>query len=198
MKIELRNDKAIITGYVNAVGRDSNVMPSPNGNFIEQVEPGTFREALTRAANVDLLINHNAKRKIGSTASGTLKLTEDNIGLRAYAEITDPEAIDKARKGEFTGWSYGMYVNAAEMEQRANNIPRRHLKSIDIFEVSLIDRTMRPCYAGTSVECRADGNGLLMETRSFENGVETVDERAAPDLSEYEERLAALVLGPYE
>ncbi len=37
--------------------------------------------------DIRLMINH--KRNIGSTADGTLTLTEDNIGLRAQAVFTD-------------------------------------------------------------------------------------------------------------
>src|SRR5574344_2232179 len=115
MEIEIRADRAIIDGYVNAVGRDSRVITTPTGKFVEQAEPGIFREALTRAVNVDLLINHNKQKRVGSTSEGNLILTEDNIGLRAHAEVTDADTIEKARRGEFRGWSYGMYVNRDKM-----------------------------------------------------------------------------------
>ncbi len=198
MKIEIRSDKVVITGYVNAVGRDSRIITSSTGEkFVEQVEPGVFGAALKRARNVDLLINHKPDMHLGSTTFGNIVLTEDSIGLRAYAEITDPAAIEKARRGEFIGWSYGMYVNRDEMEQRADDIPRRHLKDIDLFEVSLIDRTMQPCYAGTSVECRAEDESIVSETRLFEDEIETVN-AVVPDLSDYERRAAALAIAPYE
>lgn len=201
MEIEIRADRAIIDGYVNAVGRDSRVITTPTGKFVEQAEPGVFREALTRAVNVDLLVNHNKQKKVGSTSEGNLILTEDNIGLRAHAEVTDADTIEKARRGEFRGWSYGMYVNRDKMEQRAEGVPRRHLEDIDIFEVSLIDRTMQPCYAGTSVECRAEGEeDALAETRGYDDEVKVVDTVPAetPDLSDYEARAAALACMPFE
>ena len=50
---------------------------------------------------------------------------------------------------------------------------------------------MQPCYAGTSVECRADGD-TVSETRAFEDTAEVVDNTAPPDLSEYEKRLDEL------
>lgn len=174
MKIEIRNDSVIIDGYVNAVGRDSRPIRSQTGQFVEQVEPGTFSKALQRAKKVDLLLNHNSGRLLGSTAAGNLELTEDSIGLRAHATVTDPEVIDKARNGMISGWSFGMYVNKDEMEQRGEALPRRILKDIDIFEVSLIDNTMRPCYAGTSVECRAEAEDILSETRANEDTVDVV------------------------
>lgn len=108
MRIELRSDNNIlIDGYVNAVARDSRIMPSINGEFVEQVVPGTFHKALSRARNVDLLLNHNESRKLGSIIEGNLKLFEDNIGLRAIATITDEEVIEKAIAGKLKGWSFG-------------------------------------------------------------------------------------------
>lgn len=195
MKIEIRNDSVIIDGYVNAVGRDSRPIMPKSAMFpdkcVEQVVPGAFKKSLENRANVDLLINHDKNRKLGSTGSGEISLNEDSIGLRAHAVITDPAAIEKARNGEFVGWSFGMVVNGEEREERAGDIPRRKVTSLDMFEVSLIDRTMQPCYAGTSVECRADGE-TVSETRSFEDTAEIVNNITPPDFSEYEKRLAVL------
>lgn len=192
MQIELRNDRVIIDGYVNAVGRDSRPIRCQTGDFVEQVEPGVFRKALSRAKNVELLLNHRKDRRLGSIADGSLTLTEDNIGLRAHAEVTDAETIQKARNNQLTGWSFGMYVNDSEMEQRSNTIPRRRLKDIDIFEVSVIDNTMLPCYAGTSVECRAEGEDALLETRAFDDTVEITESLSAEYYSEREKQLEQL------
>ncbi|MCM1328368.1 MAG: HK97 family phage prohead protease [Ruminococcus sp.] len=195
MKIEIRNDRVIIDGYVNAVGRDSRPIMPKSALFpdkcVEQVVPGVFKKSLENRSEVDLLINHDRNRRIGSTKSGELSLKEDSIGLRAHAVITDPGAIEKARNGEFTGWSFGMYVGGEEREERAGDIPRRRLTDIDLFEVSLIDRAMQPCYAGTLVECRADGE-TVSETRSFEDEVKIENNVPVPDFSEYEKRLADL------
>ena len=191
MQIEIRGDKVIIDGYVNAVGRDSRPIRCQTGDFVEQVEPGAFRKALLRAKKIDLLLNHRPDRKLGSTEDGVLTLTEDNIGLRAHAEIGDEEAIEKARNKLLRGWSFGMYVNKDNMEQRSNAIPRRHLEDIDIFEVSLIDNTMMPYYAGTSVECRAEGDALA-ETRAFDDTVEVNEVLPDDYYSEREKQLEQL------
>lgn len=192
MKIEFRSDKIIVTGYVNAVGRDSRPFFIPGiGKCVEQVEPGVFGDALKRATNVDLLINHDSERKIGSTSEGNVTLTEDNIGLKIYAEITDATAIEKARHGEFRGWSYGMFVNNDDIEERADNIPRRHIRNIDIFEVSMIDKNKRPCYDGTSIEFRANEDNLC-EIRGQDEDIEIID------FSGHKKIISELSLAPYE
>lgn len=191
MKIEIRGECVHISGYVNAVGRDSRPIPSQTGKFVEMIEPGTFGKALERAENVDLLLNHNKDRKLGSTSVGNLALNEDSIGLRAEADIKDAEVVDKARSGKLRGWSFGMYVKNAQLENRAEDIPRRHVREIDLFEVSLIDDTMNPCYIGTSVECRADAEQLI-ETRGTEDSHHEINEIVPPDYSDYEGRINAL------
>lgn len=193
MQIEVRGDKVVIDGYVNAVGRDSRPIRCQTGDFVEQVEPGVFGKALKRAKNIKLLLNHRTDRELGSTADGNLTLTEDNIGLRAHAEIGDEEVIRKARDHQLSGWSFGMYVNESEMEQRSNAIPRRKLKDIDMFEVSIIDTTMLPCYAGTSVECRAEGeNAALLETRAYDDAVEVTEKLSENYFDDAERQLAQL------
>ena len=110
---------------------------------------------------------------------------EDSIGLRAEAVLTDAEMIRKARSGEFRGWSFGMYVGDSAMEERAEGIPRRHVKSLNMFEVSLIDKSRIPCYVGTSVECRSDGE-ILAELRYSEEEPEIVEEeRFEPEPVDY-------------
>lgn len=97
MRVEIRNDSVLIDGYVNAVARDSKPIPYLNGKFIEQIEPRAFDKALNKTDNVDLLLNHDENKKLGSTKEGNLELFEDNIGLRAK------DVIEKAKKGGLEG-----------------------------------------------------------------------------------------------
>ena len=166
MRIELRSDNNIlIDGYVNAVARDSRIMPSINGEFVEQVVPGTFHKALSRTRNVDLLLNHNESRKLGSIIEGNLKLFEDNIGLRAIATITDEEVIKKAIAGKLKGWSFGFYLNNDRWETDSKGIKRRFLEDIELLEVSILDDTKNPAYIATSIETR-DNKEVLREIRT--------------------------------
>lgn len=196
MRIEIRNDSVLLDGYVNAVGRDSRPVVTPHGKVVERIEPRAFEKALERATNVDLLLNHNSERKLGSTTDGNLELFEDNIGLRAICTVTDPEVIQKAKDGKLKGWSFGQYVNKDELEERAGDIPRRIVSDLDIFEVSIIDERMNPCYVGTSIEMRADEEvvaeqrGSTFRAVTVDNTVETPKETI--DYSDYEKRILEL------
>lgn len=187
IKIELRGNSSLhIEGYVNAVERDSKPLVVPSiGKCVEQVGAGVFGEAVRAADNIYILENHDPQRRLGSIADGNLTLYEDPIGLRASADITDPDIISKARSGEIKGWSFGFVATASEIENRAGDIPRRHIKGMRLTEVSLIDGRFSPCYAGTSVEVRSDGE--LIEFR-------TEEVQTPADLSYYRNKIKYLEL----
>lgn len=182
MKIEIRNGYVVLDGYVNAVGRDSRELSSPHGKFVEQIKPGAFTNAIKRAQNVNLLLNHNKDKKLGSTQEGNIELFEDNIGLRAICKVSDPAVIEKAKKKQLRGWSFGMYVTDDDMEERANSIPRRNVNELELEEVSIIDDTMIPCYYGTSIEERADKE-VVSEIRGYEFRAITEDSSEKKEIS---------------
>lgn len=194
MRIELRADSVLIEGYVNAVARDSRPMrdKGTGQRFVEQIVPGVFKRALGQN-EVDLLLDHDENRKLGSTQTN-LTLCEDAIGLKARAEITDPEVIQKARDKKLRGWSFGFYERDASEEDIPNGMKRRYIEEMQLVEVSLIDEKKVPCYAGTSIETRAEGKEILtaepLEVRAEYAQVETPKETI--DYSGYKNRIKNL------
>lgn len=194
MRIELRADSVLIEGYVNAVARDSRPMrdKGTGQRFVEQIVPGAFKRALERN-DVDLLLDHDESRKLGSTQTN-LELSEDAIGLKARAEITDPEVIQKARDKKLRGWSFGFYERDANEEELPNGMKRRYIEDMELAEVSLIDERKIPCYAGTSIETRAEGKEILtaepLEVRAEYAQVETP--KKTIDYSNYKNRIKNL------
>ena len=179
MKIEIRSaTEAVIEGYVNAVERDSRLLPKfmcpgAENRFVEQVKAGAFRKALDSAKNIELRFNH--EKVIGGTGSN-LELREDNIGLYAKAVISDTEVIAKARAGELRGWSFGFNDS---WEDVGEDRQRRYLNEIRLHEVSVLDKT--PAYVGTSIEIR-DFHGEIekaapdaFERRGFGENFEVID-----------------------
>lgn len=173
MRIEIRGNQVVIDGYVNAVERESRVLPSSRGRFIEKIRAKTFERALRSAENVDLLFNHDKNRKLGSLNDGNLELFEDAIGLRAIATVTDEEIIRKAKNNELRGWSFGFIDNKPNWEDGVDGIARRTLEDIELLEVSILDKT--PAYIATSIEARGEEE-TVAENRSYENKTITVDE----------------------
>ncbi|WP_374965999.1 HK97 family phage prohead protease [Lysinibacillus sp. RS5] len=162
MRIEIRENQVLLDGYVNAVDRESRVLPSPKGRFVEKIVPKTFERALQKASDVELRFNHNKNRKLGSIKEGNLELYEDNIGLRAIAKVSDDEIIQKAQNGELRGWSFGFISNKDRWEDGENGIQRRFIEDLDLLEVSILDKT--PAYIATSIESRGEEEAIS-ETR---------------------------------
>lgn len=194
MRIEIRNDSVILDGYVNAVDRESKPILSIKGRFVEKIKPGAFQRSLERRANVDLLLNHDKNRKLGSTSEGNLELFEDNIGLRAICTVTDADVIEKAKNKQLRGWSFGFYAEKDSWETTENGFEKRTVEELDLFEVTIVDNTRNPAYSATSIEMR-DDKEVLTENRVTDFKAITVDEsknkekRTNIDYSKYENEI---------
>lgn len=192
MRIEIRNDKVIIDGYVNAVARDSRPLRDKSGNrYIEQIVPGTFKRALSQN-EVKLLLNHDEARELGSTETN-LTLREDAIGLRATAEIDDAEVIQDARDGKLRGWSFGFYERGATEEELPSGMKRRYVEDMKLVEVSIINQKKIPCYEATSIETRAEGEEKVI-AEPLETRAEVIENKKEekPDLQGFRNRIKKL------
>lgn len=180
MKLRILDDSVEISGYVNAIERNSKPLMSRIGKFIERVCKGAFSKALKRNDDVKLLLNHDPGRELGSTQKGNLELTEDSIGLYARATVTDEETCQKARNGELIGWSFGFYDTEDGVEQgidEETKLPLRKLRDMELEEVSILDNTKIPAYDGTLVSVRTDGTGIYYAEPMISDDVEIREEQ---------------------
>lgn len=106
-----------------------------------------------------VLLNHDWNRDLGSTKQGNLKLEEDAIGLRVNLITDDAEVVKDAQNGDLVGWSFGFQDREVEMGS-VDDMPLRLVKDLDLYEVSILDRTKTPAYDGTLVSVRADESAL--------------------------------------
>lgn len=193
MKIEIRADGAHISGYVNVTEKKSRPVITPHGKVVEEIEPRAFEQAISRAGNITVTVDHDNSHVYASSDEGTLKLYEDNIGLHADVLVTDDTLIDLAKKGKVKGWSFGMYNVRDELERRADDLPLRRIKALDLDHITLVVRKS-PVYSATSVELRADAE-VDLEIRSTEEAPRvTVDEPETPayDNAPFRARLEAI------
>lgn len=198
MQIRINNDSVEIEGYVNAVERKSRPLTSRIGKFVERICKGAFKRAINRNDNIRVLLNHDWNRDLGGTKDGNLELIEDNIGLRARAKITDKDVIQKARNGDLVGWSFGFTDRDVDTHNE-NGITTRDVKDMDLFEVSILDRSKVPAYEGTLVSVRSEddiqyrGEPFIDESVSIREEPkdepkqhENVDKKKPVDYSNYE------------
>lgn len=181
------------------------------GQFIERICKGAFKNALKRNEDVHILLNHDWSRDLGSTKQGNLELCEDNIGLHARATITDAEVVEKARRGDLIGWSFGFLDGAVENGiDNDTGLPLRRVRDLDLKEVSILDRSKCPAYDGTLIMARSEedvefyGEAFIdkLEIREVETEIESGEEIIEPSPIEsqpqQDEHPEAIDYSPYE
>ena len=125
-------------------------------NFREIIAPGAFTRTLKSENPIFLLINHDMEQlPLASTRSGTLKLSEDEIGLRMEATLDplNPRAAELASalgRGDVDKMSFAFTV-APGGDTRAEGL--RTLTDLDLYEISVVNL---PAYDDTSVGLRAE------------------------------------------
>lgn len=163
LKVELRNNCVHISGYVNAVERESRVLHDSSGEFVEVMKQGVFRRALERNSDVGLMFNHTR-----ALQAENMNLTEDSIGLKIDVDVTDPEVIQNAQDGKLTGFSFGFRCLQSDFEERDGLPKLRNVTDIDLIEVSILNCT--PAYFATELTARG-----LIEQRGETTEVEVDD-----------------------
>ena len=199
-----------ITGYVTVPGRESRPVQTPSGIVHEIIGQGVFSDAIDKADNIRLLVDHNADRVYATTAGGSLDLYEDAVGVYADAYVTDEDLIEAIKAGTVKGWSFDMSNVQDEITPATDTdpLPTRHVMAFDITEISIII-DMIPYYSSSSIEVRADGaeahreyrgteteTALALSDTETDGGTEeradTDEEAPAYDLSSYKSRLESL------
>lgn len=184
IKIEIRaKDTVEISGYVNAVERDSRVLPPEMSGggiktpFVERVRAGAFKRAINKSSDTEICLNHS--KHLGARSEGNLEVYEDSVGLFARATIKDEEVVKAAQERKFTGWSFAFCNPVDSVEKINDNLSRRELRDFDLVEVSIL--TVTPAYIGTSVlEARSE-KASVKECRSFEDEAEYGKEPEQPE-----------------
>jgi HK97 family phage prohead protease len=111
------SDSLTFSGYATVFNADYTVHDS-FGEFTERIAPGAFTRTLSENPDVILNINH-AGLPLARTKSGTLKLSQDKVGLRVSAELdrSDPDVqaiLPKMRRGDLDEMSFAFRVNSQE------------------------------------------------------------------------------------
>ena len=123
------------------------------GGFVETIEAGAFRRSLRSRNDVKLLVNHDTGRVLASTRSGTMKLYEDEVGLRVEASLPNTsdgrDMAELLRRGDLNKMSFGFSVIKDSWNQE---MTQRTLKSVRLFETSIV---AFPAYAATEAMVRS-------------------------------------------
>ena len=184
--LELRQeaDKATFVGYAAVFNSDSEPLP-----FIEQIRPGAFQRTLSARNNVKMFVNHEDTMPLASTRSGTLRLMEDDRGLKVEADMPNTtfarDLVELMRSRIVDSMSFGFHVPRGG-DEWSDDGQRRYLNEIALREVSVV--TGFPAYEETSATIRkaqilaqrtqTDADALASALTALENGQELNDDQA--------------------
>ncbi len=179
---ELRADEdgGRLVGYPAVFGQLSEQL----GYFREKIRPGAFAKTI-QEADVRALWNHDANYVLGRTSNGTLKLTEDEHGLRAEIEPPDTTWANDLRasikRGDIDKLSFGF---EAVRDEWNDDRTERELVEVRLYDVSPVTF---PAYPQTEVSLR---NLLNYPDAPPEGGHPSGEEGADDDRPDPQARLA--------
>lgn len=116
-----------------------NELSSQLGFFKEKIAPGAFA-AVVEENDVRALFNHNEDHVLGRTSAGTLKLYEDEFGLR-YEILADTEQtfvsdlLKRIERGDVRESSFGFILGDDEWNDEASPPVRTILSVSRLFDV---------------------------------------------------------------
>ena len=159
--VELRNEgeTVVATGYAAVF----NALSSNLGGFVERIAPGTFTKTL-KESDTRAMWNHDPNHLLGRVSAGTLRLSEDDHGLRYEIDLPATtlgrDVADLLRRGDVTGSSFGFRVIEDGWGESEAGFPLRTLTQVSLRDEGPV---ALPAYADTEAGLRS-----LAEARSID------------------------------
>lgn len=148
LPVELRARGRRLEGYAATFGTPANI----GRRFVETIARGAFTASLRGRDDILALVDHDPRRVLARTRSGTLRLSEDTRGLAFDLDLPDTTAgrdvLALAERGDLGGMSFSF--TPVDQHRDGN---RRELRAVLLHEISVVSAW--PAYDGTSVQARA-------------------------------------------
>lgn len=146
----------VLVGYAAIFNSLSEEMRMKDGRkFREVIRPGAFAESLAEARDILALGEH--KTILGRTGNGTLRVVEDQRGLRYEIDVPNTtygrDLVESVRRGDIPGSSFGFETRSGgDSWRREGNTLVRELRSVIVYDVG---PTAMPAYKSTDVALRS-------------------------------------------
>jgi uncharacterized protein len=140
-------ERNVISGYAAIFNS-----PTTIGDwFTEVIAPGAFANAIGSATDIRALFNHNWDNVLGRTKSGTLRLSEDERGLKFEVDMPNTtlarDIVESMQRGDINQCSFG-FIPVEETWDYSVEPAIRTINSVELFEVSVVSI---PAYEDTEV-----------------------------------------------
>jgi len=154
--IELRegeNGLRTISGYAVKWEMKSHTMGYWR-RFKEQFKKGAFAESITQD-DQRALWSHDTSQVLGRTKNGTLRLFEDEVGLRFELDLPNTtlgnDAYETIKRGDVDGVSFGFMMVKEEWDESDPDNIVRSISKAKLFEISPV---AFPAYPDSQVSAR--------------------------------------------
>lgn len=155
-RVEIREDEEgnrTLTGY--AIKWEMKSVTMGWRRFREQFKRGAFTESLTNEDQLALW-SHDTSKVLGRTKNGTLRLFEDEIGLRFELDLLDTTLGDDAyktiKRGDVDGVSFGFSMLKQEWDEADPDNVIRTITKAKLLEISPV---AFPAYPDSEVSARS-------------------------------------------
>jgi len=141
-----------LVGYAAKFGTRSQDL----GGFVETIAPGAFSKAIGDGQDVVAYWNHNRDAILGRVSAGTVRLSQDDVGLRYEVDLPDTTAgrdvaVSVAR-GDIRHSSFAFRAIDDEWDTLDDGTPLRTLHAVQLYDVSPVSE---PAYLDTTAALRS-------------------------------------------
>ena len=151
--VELREEGDTLTAVGYAATFNS--LSQNLGGFVEEVRNGAFVSTLNQA-DVRALFNHEPDHLLGRSTTGTLRLAEDDHGLRYEIDLPNTtlgrDVAELLRRGDISGSSFGFRTISDEWSETDDGYPLRTLTAVALRDVGPVTF---PAYSSTEASLRS-------------------------------------------
>lgn len=124
------------------------------GRFTERFQKGAFANSL-RSDDQLALWSHDISKVLGRTKNNTLRLIEDDIGLRFELDLPNTtlgnDTYESVKRSDIDGVSFGFRAEEQDWENRNTNNVVRNVTKAKLVEISLVGL---PAYPDSEVSTR--------------------------------------------
>lgn len=126
-----------ITGYAAVFNSKTSI-----GDYFEEViMPGAFARSLSENGDIRALFNHNWDNVLGRTKSGTLRLEEDERGLRFEIELPNTsvgrDLAESMSRGDINQCSFGFWITEETWDYSVEPALRT-IHEVELYEISIV------------------------------------------------------------
>ena len=150
-ELRMSGDGRTLVGYAAVFNQETQIGDARCG-FREVVAPGAFKDSLA-SDDCRALWNHDSACVLGRKSAGSLRMVEDDHGLRVEIDLPETQCgrdvAALVKRGDVTGMSFGFETKRDEWN---SDRTVRTLRACRLFDVSPVTY---PAYEGTDVALRS-------------------------------------------